>query len=70
MNPRSISQSLRDAIKTELANPAYEFPVDSTPILLHVAKSIRLNFPQAYDLSNPLDELVWLFSGGSRTGQG
>jgi len=63
MNVHTISQTLRDAIKAELANSHYEFPADNT-VLLHVAESIRRNSPEKFDLTNTMDRLIWVFAGG------
>ena len=62
-NGKTISDGLRAAIQRELANAERQFKSDC-PVMLQIAIALRAQTPDVFDLSNPLDRLVWLFSGG------
>lgn len=58
----SASESLRRAFQEEKQKPCYD-PLASDPRLeLLVASGVKRNNPEAFDVSNSADQMVWAFA--------
>ena len=58
-----ISPQLRLAFKKEFAKPDYDALRADATVMLRVAINVRTNTPAAFDLRNPVDNLIWIFAG-------
>jgi hypothetical protein len=57
----SVSKTLKLAYEEERQKPQY-VALESDPCLpLWIASAVKRNYPEAFDLENPADLMVWAF---------
>ena len=58
----TASAGLKAAYAQESLNPKYALNPRDPQLALRIASEVKRNHPEAFDLSNPGDSLVWAFA--------